>query len=188
MVSRKKRQIKKSDREMALKLYEKERRKNLLAAAGEHDFVLVLDGLKPSFNIGKIFRSGDAFGVREVHLININYFEVKAAKGSFRHVPAVYHENFATCHAMLSSQGYDFFALMPDAAASLQQTVFPVKAAFILGNEETGISFDPKDFAGVHNLKIQQFGQVESLNVSIAASIVMYEYARQHCYHQEILF
>ena len=49
-------------REQAKRRYEKHRRRNYLARAGVHDFVVVLDNLKQSFNIGKIFRSADAMG------------------------------------------------------------------------------------------------------------------------------
>ena len=51
----------------------KEKRRNLLAVPGPREMVIVLDGLKPTFNIGKIFRSADAFGVRKIHLINIDF-------------------------------------------------------------------------------------------------------------------
>ena len=51
----------------------------------------------------------------------------------------------------------------------------PAKSAFIFGNEEFGHSFNKDDYYAIKSLKIDQFGRVESLNVSIAASIVMYE-------------
>jgi len=55
----------------------------------------------------------------------------------------------------------------------------PAKSAFILGNEGLGISFNPENYPEIASLAIPQFGSMESLNVSIAASIVMYEYIRQ---------
>ncbi|MGD2096644.1 MAG: TrmH family RNA methyltransferase [Desulfobacterales bacterium] len=54
------------------------------------------------------------------------------------------------------------------------------KSAFIFGNEEFGHQFDKDRYPGIKSLKIHQAGKVESLNVSIAASIVMYEYVKQH--------
>jgi tRNA G18 (ribose-2'-O)-methylase SpoU len=53
------------------------------------------------------------------------------------------------------------------------------KTAFVLGHEEWGHSFKQDDYPDITSVAIPQFGQVESLNVSIAASIVMYEYVRQ---------
>ena len=55
----------------------------------------------------------------------------------------------------------------------------PHKSAFIFGHEEFGCSFEPDDYPQMQTLTIPQFGSVQSLNVSIAASVVMYEYARQ---------
>ena len=169
---------KESYRQMVLR-YSKERQRNLLARPGTHEFVLVLDQLKPGFNVGKIFRSAEAFGARAVHLVNIGPFDPAPAKGSFRKVPAVFHENFADCHADLTGQDYRFFLLDPEGVASLCATELPPKSAFVLGHEEFGCSFELQDYPEMQRLTIPQFGSVQSLNVSIAASLVMYEYVRQ---------
>ena len=169
---------KESRRQMLLR-YNKERQKNLLARPGVHEFVLVLDRLKPGFNVGKIFRSAEAFGASAVHLVNIGPFDPSPAKGSFRKVPAVFHENFAECFAALTWQGYSFFLLEPEGTTLLGARQMPNKSAFILGHEEFGCSFKPDDYPQLQSLTIPQFGGVQSLNVSIAASVVMYEYVRQ---------
>ena len=169
---------KESYRQMLLR-YNKERQRNMLARPGTHEFVLVLDQLKPGFNVGKIFRSAEAFGARAVHLVNIGPFDPAPAKGSFRKVPAVFHENFADCHADLTGQDYRFFLLDPEGVASLCATELPPKSAFVLGHEEFGCSFELQDYPEMQRLTIPQFGSVQSLNVSIAASLVMYEYVRQ---------
>jgi tRNA G18 (ribose-2'-O)-methylase SpoU len=169
---------KESYRQMLLR-YNKERRRNLLAEPGAHEFVLVLDRLKPGFNVGKIFRSAEAFGANAVHLVKIGPFDPSPAKGSFRKVPAVFHESFADCFAVLAGQGYNFFLLEPQAKTLLFAMELPHKSAFILGHEEFGCSFEPDDYPQMQTLTIPQFGSVQSLNVSIAASIVMYEYVRQ---------
>lgn len=171
---------KKKARNWAEKQYDKHRRHNMFfAKPGVHDFVIVLDNLKATFNIGKIFRSGDAFGVREIHIIGTDYFETSSAKGSFKWVPAVFHATFAECYRSLHDQGYAMHILDPEADACLQHIDFVEKSAFIFGHEEHGISFDRSDYEDILSVKVPQFGRVESLNVSIAASIVMYEYLRQ---------
>jgi tRNA G18 (ribose-2'-O)-methylase SpoU len=170
----------KEDRRQLLLRYNKERQRNVLAKPGAHEFVLVLDQLKPSYNVGKILRSAEAFGAAAVHLVNIAPFDPSPAKGSFRKVPAVFHETFADCYADLYAQGYTFFLLDPEGATSLCTTEQPCKSAFVLGHEEFGFSFDPDDYQDLKKLTIPQFGSVQSLNVSIAASVVMYEYVSQH--------
>lgn len=169
----------KENRRQMLLRYNKERQRNVLATPGEYEFVLVLDQLKPGFNVGKTFRSAEAFGAAAVHLINIAPFDPAPAKGSFRKVPATFHETFAVCHKELKGQGYSFFLLNPEGATSLCATKLPRKSAFILGHEEFGFSFDPEGYSEMQRLTIPQFGSVQSLNVSIAASVVMYEYVRQ---------
>jgi len=169
----------KESRRQLLLRYNKERQRNILARPGEYDFVLVLDHLKAGFNIGKIFRSAEAFGAAAVHLVNIPPFDPAPAKGSFRKVPAVFHETFADCHADLVAAGYSVFLLDPEGATTLCAAQLPRNSAFVLGHEEFGFSFDARDYPDLKRLTIPQFGSVQSLNVSIAASVVMYEYIRQ---------
>ena len=97
-----------------LQRYNKERNRNLLAQPGEHQFILVLDNLKPSFNVGKIFRSAEAFGAAAVYLVNIGPFDPAPAKGSFRKVPARFFDDFKQAHEQLVADGYSLFLLEPD--------------------------------------------------------------------------
>lgn len=148
-----------------LRRYQKERQRNVLSQPGRFSFVLVLDSLKPGFNVPKIFRSAEAFGAAAVHLINIGPFDPAPAKGSFRKVPAVFHDTFSNCYQQLSDSGYHIFRLTPEATYSLCSCELPEKCAFILGHEEFGFSFNPADFPAIHSLSIPQFGDVQSLNV-----------------------
>jgi tRNA G18 (ribose-2'-O)-methylase SpoU len=179
MVSRQESKKRQQRRNNALLRYQKERQRNRLARPGVHDFVLVLDHLKAGFNIPKIFRSAEAFGAHAVHLVDIPPFDPAPAKGAFRKVPARFHDDFASCHRALREAGYTLYSLAADAPESLAQVRLPGKSAFIFGNEGLGLSFDPAAYPDIRPLRIPQVGQVESLNVSIAASIVMYEYLRQ---------
>ena len=164
----------------ALKRFRRQKQINLLAEPGEHRFIIVLDHLKPAFNIGKIFRSADAFGAREVHLVGIDFFDPAPAMGSFKWVPARFHIDFESCHDDLATRGYTIYTLEPNDGDKLPAVKMPARSAFVLGHEEFGLSFKRKNFEGIKSLTVPQFGKVESLNVSIAASIVMYEYVRQH--------
>ena len=179
MVSRQESKKRRNRRKNAVLRYQKEKWRNQMAAPGVNDFILVLDHLKAGFNIPKIFRSAEAFGAREVHLIDIAPFDPAPAKGAFRKVPAVYHDTFRDCHDSLHQQGYSLFRLEANCDSKLTQVRLPTKCAFIFGNEGLGMSFNPVDYPDVQCLSIPQFGSMESLNVSIAASIVMYEYVRQ---------
>lgn len=187
MVSRKCREELRRERQQGLQRYEKQRRRNLLAQSGCYPFVLVLDHLKAGFNVPKIFRSAEAFGASAIHLIDIGPFDPAAAKGAFRKVPARFHDDFSQSYQQLREEGYTLFTLEVGCENSLAQTPLPERSAFILGHEEMGISFDRADYPGVECLSIPMNGGVESLNVSIAASIVMYEYTRQHPIAGEVI-
>lgn len=187
MVSRAKRRKSKETRKLSEKRYEKHRRHNLLyAEPGSNDFVIVLDHLKPQFNIGKIYRSAEAFGARAVHLVGTKYFDTKAAKGSFKWVPTELHATFESCYNKLIDDDYDFYVLDPAAKKTLSTIVFPRRSAFIFGHEEFGFSFDRTVYNRIRSVKIQQVGRVDSLNVSVAASIAMYEYCRQHALKESL--
>jgi tRNA G18 (ribose-2'-O)-methylase SpoU len=180
MVSREMRRRMKLERITTLKRFQRHKRKNLLAKPGAHRYIIVLDGLKPTFNIGKIFRSAEAFGAHEVHLVGTDFFDPAPAVGAFKWVPARFHDTFDACHRDLSGRGYAMFTLEPEDGRSLMDVSLPEKSAFIFGHEEFGISFDKNDYEDIGTIQIPQFGRSQSLNVSIAASIVMYEYIRQH--------
>lgn len=73
-----------------------------------------------------------------------------------------------------------FFDPAPAKGEKLPEAHMPAQSAFIFGNEEFGHSFNNDNYSRIKSLKIPQFDRVESLNVSIAASIVMYEYIKQN--------
>lgn len=170
------------DRKNALKRFERHRRINLSAAPGIHPFIVVLDHLKPNFNVGKIFRSADAFGACEVHLIGIDFFDPAPAKGSFKWVPCRFFSGFDACFQDLREREYHLFVLDPEAKNGLFNCRFPSHSAFIFGHEEFGFSFDLSDYPRLNTICVPQFGRVQSLNVSIAASLTMYEYVRQNAF------
>ena len=172
------RQLRREFHEQMLRRYEKNRRRNLLAKPGVHKFAIVLDNLKAGYNVPKIFRSAEAFGAAEIHLVNIGPFDPAPSKGAFRQVPAKFHDDITSCLDELRSGGFDLFALDPTGSTAIQSVTFKDKSAFIVGHEERGFSFLLDDHPDIRRLHIPQFGKVESLNVSIAASIVMYEYTR----------
>lgn len=156
------------------------RRNKVVATPGIHSCTVILDGLKPDFNIGKIFRVADAFSVREIHLVNIDYFDPDPAKGSVRWVPFFHHESFDDCYREVTTRGYSCITFEPGQQLVLGKSKLPEKVALIFGHEEFGLSFKQETYPDIVSLSIPQWGHVQSLNVSIAASIALYEYIRQH--------
>lgn len=167
-------------RVQALQRYEREKARNCMAQAGRFPYVLILDHLKPGYNVAKIFRSALAMGASGVHLVNIGPFDPAPAKGALRKVPAHWHDDFQQVRERLAEQDYRWFAFSPDAETALYETVLPTRSAFVFGHEEHGLTFSPQHHDDIQAIRIPQAGAVQCLNVSVAASIVMYEYLRQH--------
>lgn len=161
------------------KKFEIHRLKGKLAKRGLHDFVIICDNLKASFNVGKIYRSGNAFGVKEIHVVGSNYFDPCPAKGALKQIPSHFLNEFKESYSRLKSEGYEIYLMDPAKGENLWDVNFPEKSAFVLGHEQYGHSFEASAFPDLKFIKIPQYGSVESLNVSNAASIVMYEYLRQ---------
>ncbi|MBL3619451.1 MAG: hypothetical protein JMN26_17240, partial [gamma proteobacterium endosymbiont of Lamellibrachia anaximandri] len=119
-----------------------------------------------------------SFTRSKTHLIGP--FDPSPAKGSFKKVPARFFEKFEASYNDLAARGYRILTLDAACGESLVDTVLPEKCAFVLGHEEWGHSFEVSDYPDIGCLSIPQFGKVESLNVAVAASVVMFEYVRQY--------
>jgi tRNA G18 (ribose-2'-O)-methylase SpoU len=160
--------------------FDKQRRRIVIARPGCHAFIIVCDGLKSAFNIGKIFRSAEAFGAQAVHLVGIDCFNPYPAQGTLRQVPAKFFGDFEQSYQILCNDGYTPFDLQPATEVALPRVVLPKRSALVMGHEEFGPSFTADHYPDITPIRISMYGQVESLNVSVAASIVMYEYVRHH--------
>ena len=117
---------------------------------------------------------------REVHLIGIPTFDPKPCKGTLKQTRTKSFETFAQSYQALAAEGYTFFSLDTNGTTHLGTKTFPKKSAFVIGHEEFGLSFQATEFPLLTGIKIPQFGIVQSLNASIAAGIVCFEYLRQH--------
>lgn len=161
------------------KSFERQRLLNkIMAKPGAFPYVLILDHLKVDFNIGKIIRSAEAFGAQGVDVVGTSFFDPMPAKGCMKRVPWSMTKTFFESYQRFANEGFTFYAFDSEASVSLHEEKFPDKSAFILGHEGFGFTFKKEDYPAIKWLKIPQFGMVESLNVSVAASIVMYEFVR----------
>jgi tRNA G18 (ribose-2'-O)-methylase SpoU len=161
------------------KSFERQRLLNkVLAKPGPFPFVMILDHLKVDFNIGKIIRSAEAFGAHSVDVVGTSFFDPMPAKGCMKRVPWTMRKTFHESYDLWSQEGYTFYAFDTLAEESIHEVRFPDKSAFIVGHEGFGFTFKKELYPAIKFVKIPQIGLVESLNVSVAASVVMYEFAR----------
>lgn len=161
------------------KTFERQRLLNKIwAKPGPFSYVLILDNLKVDFNIGKIIRSAEAFGAHAVDIVGTPFFDPMPAKGCMKRFQWTMRNTFHESYAHWASQGYTFFGFDTDAPKAIHEIEFPEKSAFILGHEGFGFTFKRENYPAINITKIPQFGTVESLNVAVAASVVMYEFVR----------
>lgn len=161
------------------KSFERQRLLNkMMSKPGPFPYVVILDHLKVDFNIGKIIRSAEAFGAQAVDVVGTSFFDPLPAKGCMKRVPWTMRKTFLESYLHYKEQGFTFYAFDAEAPVSLYEAPLPDKSAFILGHEGFGFTFKKEDYPEINWIKIPQFGLVESLNVSVAASIVMYEFCR----------
>jgi tRNA G18 (ribose-2'-O)-methylase SpoU len=148
------------------------------APLGPYPLILVLDGLKASFNVGKIIRSANALGLREVFLVGIPAWDPVLARGALKATRTRCFEKMEEVLNLLKTDGYTLYALHPRGEATFGNLSFPEKAAFIVGHEEFGFSFDLAAHPDITLVQVPQVGIVESMNVAVAASIAAYDYLR----------
>ncbi|MFZ4713283.1 MAG: TrmH family RNA methyltransferase [Bacteriovoracaceae bacterium] len=172
MMSRKKYQEKLFLQEMYLNKTE--------AKLGPHQMIMVLDHLKDDFNIGKIFRSAEILGAEQIFIVGTKFFDCIPAKGTVRKLKCEFFPDFASCYQRLVELDYNLLGLDVKGEKFLGKLELPKKTAFIMGHEEFGLSFKVEDYTKIELMKIKQFGKTQSLNVAVAASLVMQEYNRQH--------
>lgn len=147
--------------------------------------VVVLDNIRSAHNVGSVFRSCDAFKADKVLLCGISATppsaEIhKTALGAEFSVPWEHFDN--TLDALQALRG-DGFTLV-----SIEQTEHSFKLgsftpdpskryALIFGNEVDGVAQEVVDFSD-SSVEVPQFGTKHSLNVSVCAGIVLWEFAR----------
>ncbi len=153
----------------------------LLAAAPAQALVLVLDHIEDPQNLGAILRSADAFGASFVVVPSRRASPMsdavsRASAGASAWVPLVVVQNLADALIKIKKAG--FWTYGADMAGpTVENQLFSDRCCLVLGNEGEGLSRLLAE--RVDNLvSIAMKGHVDSLNVSVAAAILMHEYRR----------
>ncbi|GGB11382.1 23S rRNA (guanosine(2251)-2'-O)-methyltransferase RlmB [Macrococcus hajekii] len=150
---------------------------------GKLSTVMILDGLEDPHNLGSIIRTADAIGVDGIIIpkrrsVTLNSTVVKASTGAVEHVPVMRVTNLAQTIDKLKEAG--FWVCGTDAKKSIdyRQMDAGMPLAIVIGSEGEGMSRLVKDKCDflVH---LPMIGHVNSLNASVAASLLMYEVYRK---------
>ncbi|MDE7465588.1 MAG: 23S rRNA (guanosine(2251)-2'-O)-methyltransferase RlmB [Muribaculaceae bacterium] len=150
---------------------------------GRNPLVLILDGITDTRNFGAIGRSADCAGVDAIVIPERNSVSVtpdalKTSAGGLFYVPVCREKSIVEAVRYLRDNGYRIVAATEKGAEDYTKADYTVPVAIVMGNEETGISDDvlrmSDDLAA-----IPMRGNIGSLNVSVAAGVMLYEAVRQ---------
>jgi 23S rRNA (guanosine2251-2'-O)-methyltransferase len=156
---------------------------SFLISPPEESLVIVLDHIEDPQNLGAILRSADLFAVDLVlaprkRSAPLTDAAVKASAGAAAYAPLALVPNLAEALRKLKKAGYWLYAA-DMGGMSLPEADIERRAAIVLGNEGSGVSRllrEECDFA----LSIPMSGHVDSLNVSAAAAVLMYDFRRRY--------
>lgn len=147
--------------------------------------VVVLDNVRSQHNVGAVFRTADAFRLKEVVLCGIcccppNQEIHKTALGAEDTVSWRYYKNTLDAVHALQEEGYIVYAVEQAHQSHTLEMVasdLPDKVAIVLGHEVFGVQQEVVD-ASDGCIEIPQYGTKHSLNVSVTAGIVIYTLAQ----------
>ena len=147
------------------------------------DLTVVMENIHDPHNVSAMLRSCDAAGVWEAQLLyNIDAFPKIGKKSSASAGKWVERRKFKTvgeCYGKLRSEGFRIYATrLDEKAQSLYDFDLTQKVALVFGNEHRGVSDEAAQKAD-ELLQIPMFGMIQSLNVSVACAITLYEALRQ---------
>lgn len=150
--------------------------------------VIILDDVRSLYNVGSVFRTSDAFRVERIILCGITAtpdncpIEIhKTALGAEESVEWSYYDDCVRVVNELNDKGYITVAV-EQVESSIKLDEFKVdttnRYALVLGNEVKGVNQSVVDNCRL-SLEIPQYGTKHSLNVSVTAGLVIWEFARQ---------
>ena len=153
----------------------------------KNPIVIVLDDIRSLNNIGSFFRTADAFNVEEIYLCGIcacpPHRDIhKTALGATETVAWEYRSDILELTAELKQQGYAVCTVEQTEQTTMLQDIHGLpddKFALVFGNEVNGVNQSVID-ASNYVIEIPQFGTKHSLNVSVCAGIVMWEFCKRY--------
>ena len=156
---------------------------DLVSGAEGTPLIVVLDGIEDPHNVGAIVRSVDASGANGIvrqtrRAAALDTVAAKASAGAVSHVPVVDVVNIARAIEELKSLNVWTVGLAGDAEQSYDAVDWTLPSAIVLGAEGTGLRRLVRETCDLV-VSIPMAGHVDSLNVSVAAGVVLFEAARQ---------
>ena len=146
------------------------------------DIILALDGIQDPGNLGTILRTLDSANLKQIILSEnsadpYNPKVVRSTMGAIFRMNIIRTENLAKTLQSIKKHKFEIVATSLDTEKSIYNINYN-KKVIVIGNEANGVSKEIQDLAD-EKVKIPMLGKTESLNASVAASIIIYEYVRE---------
>lgn len=145
--------------------------------------LMVLETLQDPGNLGTILRAGEGAGVTGIIMDSstadiYNPKVTRSTMGSVLRVPFVYVDDLKETLSELKRRSIRLYAAHLDGTHNYEQEDYTGNTGFLIGNEAKGLSEETARMADAY-IRIPMMGKVESLNAAVAASVLMFEAARQ---------
>lgn len=149
----------------------------------ERPLLLVLENIQDPGNLGTMLRTGEGAGIGGVLMSRdtadiFNPKVIRSTMGSIYRVPFLYTEDLTGAIGELRARGIAVCAAHLRGRMDYDEPDYTGGTAFLIGNEGNGLTDAAADAAGTY-VRIPMQGKVESLNAAVAASVLLYEAARQ---------
>lgn len=153
------------------------------AESGRPGLLMVLERLQDPGNLGTILRAGEGAGVTGILMDRLtadiyNPKVIRSTMGSVFRVPFVYVDNLDDALAKLKEKGIRLFAAHLSGRNNYDKEDYTCDAGFLIGNEGNGLT-EQTALTADRLVRIPMEGRLESLNAAVAASVLMFEAARQ---------
>ena len=147
------------------------------------DLTVVIENIHDPHNVSAILRSCDAAGVMQVQLLysreSLPKVGKKSSASANKWIDRRSFNSAESCYAALRREGFIILAThLGRNSKSLYDLDLTRKVALVFGNEHRGVSDDIAAMAD-QNFQIPMFGMIQSLNVSVAAGVCLFEAVRQ---------
>lgn len=166
-----------------IKTEERRERIEFVLKQKQPSLTVVLENIHDPHNVSAIFRTCDAVGVMEIHLVytfeSFPEISKESSVSANKWMKIVKHKSFEDCHAYLKSRNFIIAASHLDIYSRTHDKIdFNENVALVFGNEHRGITEEYLKFCD-YSFLIPMHGMVQSLNVSVAAAVCLYEAERQ---------
>ncbi len=150
---------------------------------GDNPFLVVLDGVTDVRNFGAIARTCECAGASAIVIpqhgsVGATPDAVKTSAGALNYLPVCRQSNLVAALRYLRDSGFAIVGTSGEGAEPYTAVSYTGPVALVLGAEDRGISPEVERLCQ-HRVAIPEFGNIRSLNVSVAAGIMIYEVVRQ---------